>query len=99
MKEWHLKHLKDTIIQYLTGIPENATRFQLKLHRKYGNITSVRKKIEYDLKHGVTKRELELFLSVVKVDESYSELRKNLGFLDRLYEIESAFAKNLNEEP
>jgi hypothetical protein len=27
MRDWHVKHMQDTIIKYLTGLSENATRW------------------------------------------------------------------------
>ena len=28
MRDWHVKHMQGTIIKYLTGLPENASRWQ-----------------------------------------------------------------------
>ena len=91
MKEWHIKHMQDTIIKYLTGLPENANRFQRKLHKKYGNITQVTKRIEYDLKHGVERSEVLTFLTAIKSNKTFSELRKTDGFEDRLNALELTF--------
>lgn len=91
MKDWHLKHMQDTVVKYLTGLPEDASRFQRKLHKKYGGIIRVRKRIEYDMKQGATINDLMLFLKVVKKGSSFSELRTNEEFKDRLNELESYF--------
>ena len=93
MKEWHIKHMQDTIIKYLTGLPENANRFQRKLHKKYGNLTQVTKRLEYDLKHGVEKTEVITFLTAIKSNQSFSELRKTDGFEDRLNALELTYLK------
>lgn len=93
MKEWHIKHVQDTIIKYLTGLPENANSFQRKLHKKYGNITQVTKRIEYDLKHGVERSEVLTFLTAIKSNKRFSELRKTDGFEDRLNALEFNFLK------
>ena len=57
MRDWHVKHMQDTIVKYLTGLSENATRWQKKLDKKYGNLTQVTKRIDYDLKHGVERHD------------------------------------------
>ena len=80
MRDWHVKHMQDTIVKYLTGLPENASRWQKKLNKKYGNLAQVTKRIQYDLKHGVETQEVVAFLALIKTDQSYFELRKTSGF-------------------
>lgn len=93
MRDWHVKHMQDTIVKCLTGLPENATRFQIKLNKKHGNMTQVIKRIDYDLKHGVERQEVITFLAMIKTDKSFSELRKTDGFEDKLYTLDSSFFK------
>ena len=81
--------MQDTIVKYLTGLSENATRWQKKLDKKYGNLTQVTKRIDYDLKHGVDRHEVVTFLATIKTDQSFSELRNTSGFEDRLYSLET----------
>ena len=83
--------MQDTIIKYLTGLPENATRWQRRLDKKYGNLTQVIKRIQYDLKHGVERQEVVAFLELIKTDQSYSELRKANDFGYRLDTLETGF--------
>ncbi len=80
MRDWHVKHMQYTIVKYLTGLSENATRYQKRINKKYGNLTQVTKRIEYDLKHGVEMQEILAFLELIKTDQSFSELRQILGF-------------------
>ena len=91
MREWHFKHMQDTVIKYLTGLSENATRWQKRLDKKYGNLTQVIKQIDYDLKHGVERQEVISFLELIKTNQSYIELRQTIGFGDRLYNLEAGF--------
>lgn len=93
MKEWHIKHMQDTILKYLMGLPDNANRFQRKLHKKYGNLTQVTKRIEYDLKHGVERSEVLTFLTAIKSNQSFSELRKTDGFEGRLNALNLTYLK------
>ena len=91
MRDWHVKHMQDTIVKYLTGLSENATRWQRRLDKKYGNQVQVTKRINYDLKHGVEKQEVIAFLELIKTDESYSELRKANDFGYRFDSLEAGF--------
>ena len=91
MRDWHVKHMQDTIVKYLTGLSENASRWQRRLDKKYGNLAQVTKRIDYDLKHGVEKQEVLTFLELIKTDLSYSELRKANDFGYRLDSLEAGF--------
>ena len=90
MRQWHVKHMQETIVKYLTGLPENASRWQKKLNKKYGNLTQVTKRIQYDLKHGIERQEVVAFLALIKTDQSYFELRNTSGFDYRLYSLETS---------
>src|SRR4029079_3627679 len=95
MRDWHVKHMQDTIIRYLTGLSEDASRWQKRLNKQYGNLTHVTKRIGYDIKHGVERQEVLDFLELVKTDESYSDLRKVNDFGYKLDTLEGGF---LNKE-
>jgi hypothetical protein len=88
MKEWHLENMKKKIVRYATGLSDNATSWQKKQHKKYGgNIFSVQRNIDFDIRHGVTKEEVLTFLRKVRNDSEFSTLRKKEGSLERLDEI------------
>jgi uncharacterized lipoprotein YehR (DUF1307 family) len=91
LRDWHVKHMQETIIKYLTGLSENASRWQRRLDKKYGNLAQVTKRIDYDLKHGVEKQDVVDFLELVKTDDSYSQLRKVNDFGYRLNTLEAGF--------
>jgi hypothetical protein len=91
MRDWHVKHMQDTIVKYLTGLSENASRWQRRLDKKYGNLAQVTKRIDYDLQHGVEKQEVLAFLELIKTDQSYSELRKAIDFGYRFDCLEAGF--------
>ena len=93
MRDWHVKHMQDTVIKYLTGLSEDASRWQKRLNKQYGNLANVTKRIDYDIKHGVGKQEVLDFLELVKTDDSYSELRKAIDFGYRLDTLEASFSK------
>jgi hypothetical protein len=91
MRDWHVKHMQNTVVIYLTGLSEDASRHQRRLHKKYGGITKVRRRIQYDLKQGATNYDLMVFLRMIKKDRAFIQLRNNEGFEDRLNELESYF--------
>ena len=97
MRDWHVKHMQDTIIKYLTGLSDNATRYQKRMNKQFGNITQVTKRIEYDLKHGAERQEIVAFLEIVRNDQSFFELRQVIGFGDRLCELEASLVKYDNK--
>jgi ABC-type Mn2+/Zn2+ transport system ATPase subunit len=60
--------MQKTIVKYVSGISDDATYFQKKMHRKYnGKIGYVRRNIDFDIKHGVTKEEVIAFLDKSKM--------------------------------
>jgi hypothetical protein len=94
MRDWHVKHMQDIIVKYLTGLSEDASRWQRRLDKQYENLAQVTKRIDYDLKHGVEKQEVLSFLNLIKTDQSYSELRKANDFGYRLDSLEASFLNN-----
>jgi hypothetical protein len=89
MKEWHFKHMQKTIVKYVSGISDNATSFQKKMHRKYnGKIGYVRRNIDFYIKHGVTREEVIAFLDRVQIDSSFSDIRKSEGSGERIKELQ-----------
>ena len=93
MRDWHVKHMENIIVKFLTGLPPGASRYERKIHAKYGSLGMVTKGIEYDLKHGVEVHELTSFLAKVREDPIFAEIRDNLGFSERLDGLESHFKK------
>jgi len=68
MREWHVEHMQKTIVKFVTGLSDNASSWQKRQHKKYNNLTNVRKNITYDMKHGVTNEEVfSFFKSLVPV--------------------------------
>jgi hypothetical protein len=98
MREWHIEHMKKTIEKYIIGLSESATKYQKRLHKRYGNLTSVCRQINYDVKHGVTNEQVLLLLQKIRNDSSYSSMLKDInGSLERLNEIEKHFLPSEQE--
>jgi hypothetical protein len=91
MREWHVKNMEKTIIKHVKGLSPDASRFERRIHKRYGGINKVQRKIKYDIKHGVNNEEVILFLQKVRTSTEFSDLRECEGSLDRLGEIESYF--------
>ena len=91
MKEWHVKSMEKTIIKHVKGLPPDASRYELRIHKRYGGINKVQKKIKYDIKHGVSNEEVVSFLQKVRTGEEFIDIRECEESLDRLKEIESYF--------
>jgi hypothetical protein len=93
MKEWHVEHMQKTVVKYVKGLPENASSFEKRNHKKYGGLNHICRQIEYDVKHGVTDKEVVLMLRKVRDDSSFLDLRNGNGSMQRLKEIETYFIK------
>ena len=91
MREWHVKNMEKTVIKHVRGLSSDASRFERRIHKRYGGINKVQRKIKYDIKHGVNNEEVILFLQKVRTSTEFSDLRKCEGSLDRIGEIESYF--------
>lgn len=77
--------MQKTVVKYLASISEYATPYQKRMHNKYsGYLTNVRKNINFDIKHGVTREEVNTFLDMVRNDSSFSDVRKIVGSGERL---------------
>jgi hypothetical protein len=91
LREWHCEHMKKTVLKFVTGIPDDATSWQKKQHKKYNKISNIRRGISYDIKHGVTNEEVLSFMDEVRDGASFSDLRRVDGSEGRLNEIKLLF--------
>jgi hypothetical protein len=81
--------MQKTIVKYVSGLSDNATSFQKKQHKKYGgNLANVHRNIEFDIKHGVTREEVAVFLDKVRNDSSFSNVRKSVDSKERLEQLQ-----------
>jgi hypothetical protein len=94
MKEWHIKHMENTLIKFVTGLAEDASRWEKRMNNKYGRIGRVCKRIEYDIKHGVTNNQVCSFLQLLRTGSSFSEIRAHNGSIERLDEIQAYFKES-----
>jgi hypothetical protein len=91
MKEWHFEHMQKTIVKYVSGLSETerGSSWKVKQHKKYGgNLGNVRRNINFDIKHGVTREEVDAFLDKLLNDRSFSDVRKAEGSKERIKELQ-----------
>ena len=93
MREWHVEHMEKTVVKYVKGLSENATGWEKRNHKKYGNLANICRQIEYDIKHGVSSEQVTSLFERIRKDTSFSALRKGSGSMERLAEIENQFNK------
>ena len=93
MREWHVEHMKKTVVKYVVGLSENASGWEKRNHKRYGSLAKICRQIDYDIKHGATSEELISMFEQIRNDSSFSSLRKGDGSMRRLDEIEGQFAK------
>jgi hypothetical protein len=92
MRQWHIEHMKKTIVKYVGGLAQDATSWERKQHKKYGSFANLCRQIDYDMKHGVTEEQVLLFIQSVRRNSSFAKLRKNDGALLRLEEVQGHYA-------
>lgn len=68
---------------------EKGSSWKIKQHKKYsGNLTNVRRNINFDIKHGVTREEVIAFIDKVLNDPSFSDVRKSEGSEERIKQLQ-----------
>jgi hypothetical protein len=88
MREWHLEHVEKVILRYIKGLSDDASSFEKRNFKKYSNVTSCSKQIEYDMKHGVTAEEVIAIMQKIRHDDSYSDFRQIQEAVQRLDDLE-----------
>jgi hypothetical protein len=83
--------MEKIIVKFVTGLSENATRWEKRQNKRYGKITNICRQIDYDIKQGVTNEQVLLILQKIRDDSSYSDLREKEGSIERLDEVEKYF--------
>jgi hypothetical protein len=86
--------MKQTVVRFVKGLSDNATRWELRLNKKYGTIGKVIKRIDYDVKHGVTSEQVFSFLQLMKTDSVYLEVMAGEGSTERLNELQTYYKES-----
>jgi hypothetical protein len=81
--------MQKTVLKYVSGLSENALPFQKRMYKKYnGNMRFVQRSIQFDIRHGVTREEVNTFLETVRNDSSFSGVRENMGSKERIEQLQ-----------
>jgi hypothetical protein len=91
MREWHIKHMEKTVVKFVTGLSENASRWEKRQNKRYGRITNICRQIDYDIKQGVSNEQVLLLFQKIRNEASFSSLREKDGSIERLNEVEKHF--------
>src|SRR5919205_3159600 len=97
MREWHVKHMEETVVKFVTGLSENATVWEKRQNKRYGKITNVCRQIGYDIKQGATNEQVLLLLQKIRNDSSFSSLQENDDSMQRLNELDKHFLPSKEE--
>jgi hypothetical protein len=98
MKEWHVNHMEQTIIKFVTGLSVDASRWERRQNKHYGTLTKVCRRIEYDIKHGATAEQVLLLLQKIRNDSSFSSLQDDNDSMERLNELDKHFLPTKEEK-
>lgn len=85
--------MEKTLVKFVTGLSDDASNWERRMNKKYGRFTRVCKRIEYDIKHGVTNKQVYSFLQLIRTESSFSEIRALDGSMARLNEIQGYFTE------
>ncbi len=94
LKEWHIEHMKKTVVKFIAGLSDNPSRWETRINKKYNNIYCVRRTLVHDIRHGVSHDEIKMFLQKIDNDSSFTYLHNKEGFEKRFLEIEDFLIKN-----
>jgi hypothetical protein len=83
--------MQKTVLKYVKGLSADANSWERRNHKRYGSLSNIRRQIEYDMKHGVTRDEIFAFLSRINHHSSFRVLRLDAPSMGRLSEIEEHF--------
>jgi hypothetical protein len=90
LRDWHFEHMQKTILKYVSGLTETEKKssWKVKQHRKYGgNLPYVRRNINFDIQHGVTRYEVTVLLDKILNDSSFTDMRSVEGSIERIMDL------------
>ena len=80
--------MEKTVIKYVKGLPEDASKWEIRKHKKYRKLSNIIRNIHYDIKHGVTiDQVIEVFVKI-RNEPVFCDLQNNLDAMNRLGDLE-----------
>jgi len=98
MKGWHLKHAQKAIVRFAGGLSPDASEFEKRNYRKYGTVAGCIRQIEYDMHHGVQKREIVEIIRKIGRSKKYANIRSDPEAMIRIQELKSLLSGISKEE-
>jgi hypothetical protein len=98
MKGWHLEHAEKAIVRFAMGLSEDASDFEKRNYRKYGTAAGCIRQIEYDMHHGVQKREIMEIIRKIGRNKKYPHISSDPEAMMRLKELKGHLSGASNVE-
>ena len=78
--------MKKRVVQYVTEPSGDISPFQRRLYKEHAsNLVDVRKSLEFDIRHGVTKEEVMAFLAQLKNDPAIRKKERQIDVKARYF--------------
>ena len=88
LKSWHIENMEKTVLKYVKGLPDDASKWEIRKHKKYGKLSNIIRNINYDMKHGVTNDQVVEVFFRIRHEPNYCDLQNNLEAMNRLGDLE-----------
>jgi hypothetical protein len=98
LKGWHLEHTEKAIVRFAMGLSEDASEFEKRNYRKYGTVAGCIRQIEYDMHHGVQKREIMEIIRKIGRNKKYASISSDPEAMMRLKELKDQLSGASNVE-
>jgi hypothetical protein len=86
--------MEKLIIRYVTGLPADASRWHIRMNKKYGKLSNIIKNIKYDIKHGANNEQVIALFSRIRKESFFHDLQINKESMDRLEDLERELDKS-----
>lgn len=86
--------MEKLIVRYVTGLPADASNWQIRNNKKYGRLSNIIRNIKYDMKHGANMDQLLSLFSRIRKESFFHDLQLNKESMDRLDNLEREVHKS-----
>lgn len=86
--------MEKLIVRYVTGLPADASNWQIRNNKKYGRLSNIIRNIKYDMKHGANMDQLLSLFSRIRKESFFHDLQLNKESMDRLDNLERELHKS-----
>jgi len=86
--------MEKLIIRYVTGLPADASSWEIRMNKRYGRLSNIIRNIKYDMKHGANMDQLLSLFSRIRKESFFHDLQLNKESMDRLDNLEREVHKS-----